>query len=99
MKIGKDEPLENDIISLVGMTCTGGALIIWAKETFGIKSEDDEKKENVFDYLGSLYAFASNLLNREREDIEEEETEQPWKTYARQPDVNKIKPGKYEINI
>lgn len=52
MKIGKDEPLENDIISLVGMTCTGGALIIWAKETFGIKSEDDEKKKMYLTILG-----------------------------------------------
>jgi len=35
MKIRKDGSLETDIISLIGMACTGGVLVIWAKETFG----------------------------------------------------------------
>jgi len=44
MKIRKDDSLENDIISLIGMTCTGGALIAWAKETFKRDVEDIEEE-------------------------------------------------------
>lgn len=45
MKIRKDYSLENDIISLIGMACTGGALIVWAKETFrGDTREIEEEK-------------------------------------------------------
>lgn len=45
MKIRKDDPLESDIISLIGMACTGGALFVWAKETFSSDAEDIEEIE------------------------------------------------------
>lgn len=45
MKIRKDDPLESDIISLIGMTCTGGLLIIWAKESFRRDVEESEEEE------------------------------------------------------
>lgn len=45
MKIRKDGSLETDIISLIGMTCTGCALFVWAKETFRRDLEDIEEEE------------------------------------------------------
>lgn len=45
MKIRKDGSLETDIISLIGMTCTCGALIVWAKETFSRDAEEEEGTE------------------------------------------------------
>lgn len=45
MKIRKDVSLESDIISLIGMTCTTGALFVWAKETFKRDVEVEENKE------------------------------------------------------
>lgn len=45
MKIRKDGSLETDIISLIGMTFIGGALIVWAKETFRRDVEDTEEEE------------------------------------------------------
>ena len=37
--------MESDIISLIGMTCTGCALIVWAKETFRRDVEEVEEEE------------------------------------------------------
>lgn len=48
MKIRKDDPLENDIINLIGLTCTGGLLIIWAKETFRRDVEEIEEEETEY---------------------------------------------------
>lgn len=45
MKIRKDGSLETDIISLIGMTCTCGALIVWAKETFSRDAEEVKEEE------------------------------------------------------
>ena len=42
MKIRKEYPLENGIINLIGLTCTGGLLIIWAKETLRRDVEETE---------------------------------------------------------
>ena len=98
MKIRKGAKLETDIISLIGMSCTGGVLLIWAKDTFGRKAEEGEERENVFDYLWGLYDYATGLLQK-HEVVEEEETEQAWKTYTRQQEPLKVKPAKYEITI
>ena len=40
--------MENDIINLIGLTCTGGLLIIWAKETFRRDVEEIEEVENEY---------------------------------------------------
>lgn len=47
MKIRKEDSMENDIISLIGMTCTCGALIVWARETFSrdVEEVEEEKTE------------------------------------------------------
>ena len=37
--------METDIISLIGMTCTCGALIVWARETFSRDVEEVEEEE------------------------------------------------------
>lgn len=47
MKIRKDGPMETDIISLIGMTCTCGALIVWAKETFSRDVEEEETEQPI----------------------------------------------------
>lgn len=36
--------METDIISLIGMTCIGGALFVWAKENFRRDAEDIEEE-------------------------------------------------------
>ena len=48
MKIRKDDPMENDIINLIGLTCTGGLLIIWGKETFRRDVEEIEEEEKEY---------------------------------------------------
>jgi len=40
--------LENDIINLIGLTCTSGLLIIWANETFRRDLEEIEGEEKEY---------------------------------------------------
>ena len=40
--------MENDIINLIGLTCTSGLLIIWANETFRRDLEEIEGEEKEY---------------------------------------------------